>query len=1106
MGGIGKSVLASALAHRPEVRRAFPDGIFWITLGQKPQLAELQRWLARELGDEALFPDERSGKECLRALLVGRKALLVLDDVWQREDAEAFNVIGAMGRILLTTRDAGLVTALASNETHYRVELPTEVEAETIFASAAQSKTDAPAMAISLAEVREIVAQCGRLPLALALCGGMVQKGVAPEAVLEALRRHALRGISTRHPEAEQHRNLWVAMEASLEVLPPEEQKRFIELAVFPLDRGAPQAAVDTLWQHTGGLEPYESQILLAELAERSLVQKCPATEGDEDMSARMTLHDLLHNFATGMAEKLLGSSAALHQTLLDAYQKKCPAGWSSGPDDGYFFQNLCEHLLAAGKLDDAVGLLTGLPWIEAKCKARLVFSLQDDYRNTIAAMPEAQEGLRQGRERQARMARWTEEITAYSRQWSERRDRLARGAAESEPEPQLPEPPAAGRMWTEEEIETEGQRMIEAPTRLDRIRAFSGFVEQEFHQLTEFGTRMGFVVQHAFNNGPRGSVHGAAIRGLSAVDMPLLTRHWFDQDPYNPKPALLRTLEGHTHHVKSVSVTPDGLRAVSASLDRTLRVWDLETGRCLRTLEGHTHYVDCVSVTPDGLRAVSASWDRTLRVWDLKTGRCLRTLEGHTHYVVCVSVTPDGLRAVSAGLDETLRVWDLETGRCLRVLEGHTEEWATSVTPDALRSVSVGADIAGVDKTIRGLDLETGQCLRVWDLETGQCLRVLEGHTRRVTSVSVTPNGLRAVSASADKTLRVWELETGQCLRVLEGHTDRVLDVSVTPDGLYAVSASADKTLRVWELETGRCLRVLDGYTAGADWSVSVAPDGQRAVSAGSDETLRLWDLETGRWLRVLEGHSEPVTSVSVTADGLRAVSASADKTLRGWDLETGQCLRVLEGHTDWVSGVSVTPDGLCAVSASRDETLRVWDLEKGLCVLVLKGHWEPVSDVGVISDGRFAVTASERILRVWNLETGQDLRVLAGHTDLVTRLSVTVDGLRAVSASADKTLRVWDLETGLWLGVLEGHAGSVNSVSVTADGLHAISTSGDGTLRVWEAETGRCLALACLPAPASSIALSSKLDQVVAGISTGQVLQFDLRGLSLTVASQAS
>ena len=460
MGGIGKSVLASALAHRPEVRRAFPDGIFWITLGQKPQLAELQRWLARELGDEALFADERSGKECLRSLLDGRKALLVFDDVWQREHAEAFNVIGAMGRILLTTRDAGLVTALASKETHYRVELPTDAEAEGIFAGAAGLEPSAlPAAA------REIVAQCGRLPLALALCGGMVQGGVSPADVLEALREHDLEFLSDPHPAEEQHQNAWKAMDVSLRVLPPEQRDRFAELAVFALDRGAPEAAVVTLWEHTGGLTPRHARKLLADFAARSLVQLTPAAGDAEQPTARMALHDLLHNFATGMAEKQFGSLAALHQELLDAYGKECPSGSPSGPDDGYFFQNLCEHLIAAGKLDDAIELLTDLPWIEAKCKAKLVFSLQDDYRNTIAAMPEAQEGLRLERDRQAQLARWTERITAYSRLWSERRDRFFRGETFSEPEPQSPEPPATCRIWTEMEIEADCLRVIGNPT-----------------------------------------------------------------------------------------------------------------------------------------------------------------------------------------------------------------------------------------------------------------------------------------------------------------------------------------------------------------------------------------------------------------------------------------------------------------------------------------------------------------------------------------------------------------------------------------------------------------------------------------------------------------
>ena len=89
------------------------------------------------------------------------------------------------------------------------------------------------------------------------------------------------------------------------------------------------------------------------------------------------------------------------------------------------------------------------------------------------------------------------------------------------------------------------------------------------------------------------------------------------------------------------MAVTPDGRRAVSASDDKTLKVWDLESGRELRTLEGHSAWVNGVAVTPDGRRAVSASGDKTLKVWDLESGRELRTLEGHSAWVTGVAVTP---------------------------------------------------------------------------------------------------------------------------------------------------------------------------------------------------------------------------------------------------------------------------------------------------------------------------------------------------------------------------------------------------------------------------------------------------------------------------------
>jgi hypothetical protein len=215
------------------------------------------------------------------------------------------------------------------------------------------------------------------------------------------------------------------------------------------------------------------------------------------------------------------------------------------------------------------------------------------------------------------------------------------------------------------------------------------------------------------------------------------------------------------------VSVTPDCRRAVSVVTDnKTLSVWDLESGACLHTLEGlsdkvwvgttYPYNLRCaasVKVTPDGRRAVSVGKDdKTLRLWDLEGGKCLHTLEGHSGSIWSVSVTPDGRRAVSGGHDKTLRAWDLETGKCLRILEGHSSfVGSVSVTPDGLRAVS-----GSLDNT-----------LRVWDLESGACLRTIEGHSSEVRSVSVTPDGLRAVSGSLDNTLRVWDLESADCIGV---------------------------------------------------------------------------------------------------------------------------------------------------------------------------------------------------------------------------------------------------------------------------------------------------------------------------------------------------
>ena len=138
--------------------------------------------------------------------------------------------------------------------------------------------------------------------------------------------------------------------------------------------------------------------------------------------------------------------------------------------------------------------------------------------------------------------------------------------------------------------------------------------------------------------------------------------------------------------------MTPDGRHVVSASSDKTLKVWDLASGREVATLQGHTDGVTACAVTPDGRHVVSASADKTLKVWELASGREVATLQGHTERVTACAVTPDGRHVVSASYDKTLKVWELATHACRITHRGDAGYTAVAVGATTI----VAGDAAG--------------------------------------------------------------------------------------------------------------------------------------------------------------------------------------------------------------------------------------------------------------------------------------------------------------------------------------------------------------------------------------------------------------------------
>jgi WD40 repeat protein len=266
------------------------------------------------------------------------------------------------------------------------------------------------------------------------------------------------------------------------------------------------------------------------------------------------------------------------------------------------------------------------------------------------------------------------------------------------------------------------------------------------------------------------------------------------------------------------VAYSPDGKRLASASHDKTVRVWDAQTGQELLTLLGHTTSVSDVAFSTDGMHLASAGAGVVI-VWDVQTGAQVFTLNsggGGGH----VAVSPDGTR-----LAGDRKVWDANTGKELVTLEGEGVS-VRAFSPDGKRLASSGQRVVGV---------------KVWDAQTGKVLLSrLKGHTGGVNGLAFSPDGKHLASAAYDGTVKVWNSETGEEVVAFVGHVDRVWNVDFSPDGKRLASAGGG-VVKVWNAITGQELFTFKGQFGRG---VAFSPDGKYIASGGVDNTVKVWRI----------------------------------------------------------------------------------------------------------------------------------------------------------------------------------------------------------------------------------------------------------------------
>lgn len=287
-----------------------------------------------------------------------------------------------------------------------------------------------------------------------------------------------------------------------------------------------------------------------------------------------------------------------------------------------------------------------------------------------------------------------------------------------------------------------------------------------------------------------------------------------------------VHTLEGHTNSVAAIAISPNGKRIASGSFDKTIRLWNANTGALLAKLTGHREPVLSLAFTPNGQQLVSASVDDTIRLWCVYTETLIYSLQDHTDSVVnrSIAVTPDGQSIVSGSDDRTIKLWHLRTGKLFQTLREACVVTSIAISPDGQRLASGGSD----------------NLIKLWNLSTGELEQTLKGHERDVNTVAFRPDGQQLVSGSSDGTVRLWNLPAASSL-TLSGHFDWVKAVAFSPSGSLVASGSGDRTVKLWDAETGKLLHTLSGHLKAVN-AIAFAPDDRTLVSGSGDRTVKIW------------------------------------------------------------------------------------------------------------------------------------------------------------------------------------------------------------------------------------------------------------------------
>ncbi|OIP71068.1 MAG: hypothetical protein AUK43_07405 [Oscillatoriales cyanobacterium CG2_30_40_61] len=358
----------------------------------------------------------------------------------------------------------------------------------------------------------------------------------------------------------------------------------------------------------------------------------------------------------------------------------------------------------------------------------------------------------------------------------------------------------------------------------------------------------------------------------------------------------LVDTINAHSHWVLSVAISSNGQYLVSSSIDKTVKLWSLKTKTLLHTFTGHTSWVNVVKITPDNQTLISGSADKTIKLWNLEKKQLVHTFNGHTGWISCLAISSDSKFLVSGSTDKTIKLWDLNQKQLLKTLEEHSD-WIQNV---AISSDDKSLVTGSRDGTLKiwqkdpnspakteKFNIPLGYII-VWIISAILAeLIVIKSLNLPFLTLSLNIPVLilltrafffRKDNNQSNLKLPVKDLK---CIKTTSGKFQIMTDFDITSNGNTKVIGTHNGSIYIQNTNQPRKITGHAGFIS----SIAVSSNNQRFVS-GSRDWIKLWNLQTGEILNILEGESPKLTSLKINSPGKTLYCGDYQEfTIQGFD-----------------------------------------------------------------------------------------------------------------------------------------------------------------------------------------------------------------------------